>query len=53
VVQCVLLQPREPVPVGDGQTRRSWVVTAEVRWSRVIAGARAKTIPSLDMRRPA
>ena len=30
---------REPVPVGHGQTRRGWVVTAEVCWSRVVAGA--------------
>jgi len=30
---------REPVPVGHGQTRRGWVVTAELCWSRVIAGA--------------
>ena len=28
-----------PVPVGHGQTRRGWVVTAELCWSRVIAGA--------------
>ena len=39
LVQCDLWEPREPVPVGYGQTRRGWVVTAEVCWSRVIAGA--------------
>lgn len=39
LVQCDLWEPREPVPVGHGQTRRGWVVTAEVCWSRVIAGA--------------
>jgi hypothetical protein len=27
------------VPVGHGQVRRGWVVTAELCWSRVIAGA--------------
>jgi transposase len=39
LVQCDLWEPREPVPVGYGQTRRGWVVTAELCWSRVIAGA--------------
>jgi transposase len=39
LVQCDLWEPREPVPVGYGQARRGWVVTAEVCWSRVIAGA--------------
>ena len=39
LVQCDLWEPREPVPVGHGQLRRGWVVTAEVCWSRVIAGA--------------
>jgi transposase len=39
LVQCDLFEPREPVPVGHGQTRRGWVVTAELCWSRVIAGA--------------
>lgn len=39
LVQCDLWEPREPVPVGRGQTRRGWVVTAELCWSRVIAGA--------------
>jgi transposase len=39
LVQCDLFEPREPVPVGHGQTRRGWVVTAEACWSRVIAGA--------------
>ena len=38
LVQCDLWEPREPVPVGHGQTRRGWVVTAELCWSRVIAG---------------
>jgi transposase len=38
LVQCDLWEPREPIPVGYGQTRRGWVVTAELCWSRVIAG---------------
>jgi Mu transposase-like protein len=39
LVQCDLWEPRQPVPVGHGQARRGWVVTAELCWSRVIAGA--------------
>jgi transposase len=39
LVQCDLWEPGEPVAVGHGQTRRGWVVTAELCWSRVIAGA--------------
>jgi transposase len=39
LVQCDLWEPREPVPVGHGQIRRGWVVTAELCWSRVVAGA--------------
>ena len=39
LVQCDLWEPREPVSVGHGQTRRGWVVTAELCWSRVVAGA--------------
>jgi transposase len=39
LVQCDLWEPRAPVPVGHGQTRRGYVVTAELCWSRVIAGA--------------
>jgi transposase len=38
LVQCDLWEPREPVAVGHGQTRRGWVVTSEVCWSRAIAG---------------
>ena len=37
--QFDLWEPREPVPVGHGQVRRGWVVTAELCWSRVLAGA--------------
>ena len=39
LVQCDLWEPRTLVPVGHGQTRRAWVVTAELCWSRVLAGA--------------
>ncbi|MDQ6820884.1 MAG: IS21 family transposase [Actinomycetota bacterium] len=39
LVQCDLWEPRALVPVGHGQTRRGWVVTAELCWSRVVAGA--------------
>jgi transposase len=39
LVQCDLWEPRELVPVGHGQTRRGWVVTAELCWSRGVAGA--------------
>jgi transposase len=39
LVQCDLWEPRELIPVGHGQLRRGWVVTAEVCWSRVMAGA--------------
>ena len=38
LVQCDLWEPARHVPVGHGQTRRGWVVTSEVCWSRVIAG---------------
>src|SRR5207248_3534946 len=39
LVQCDLWEPREAVPVGHGQWRRGYVVTAELCWSRVVAGA--------------
>jgi transposase len=38
LVQCDLWEPREHVPVGHGQSRRGWVVTCEVCWSRAVAG---------------
>ena len=38
LVQCDLWEPRGPIPVGHGQLRRGWVVTAELCWSRVLAG---------------
>jgi transposase len=39
LVQCDLWEPRDRVPVGHGQLRRGWVVTAALCWSRLIAGA--------------
>jgi hypothetical protein len=39
LVQCDLWEPRGLVPVGHGQTRRGWAVTAELCWSRIVAGA--------------
>jgi hypothetical protein len=39
LAQCDLWEPREPVAVGHGQTRRGWVVTVELCWSRMVAGA--------------
>ena len=38
LAQCDLWEPRELVPVGHGQTRRGYVVTVELCWSRVVAG---------------
>ncbi len=37
--QFDLFEPREPIPVGHGQRRRGWVVTAELGYSRALAGA--------------
>jgi transposase len=39
LLQFDLWEPRTEVAVGHGQTRRGWVVTAELGWSRAIAGA--------------
>jgi hypothetical protein len=39
LLQFDLWEPRGEIPVGHGQTRRAWVVTAELGWSRAIAGA--------------
>jgi transposase len=39
LVQFDLFEPRDQVPVGHGQLRRGWVVTAELCWSRALAGA--------------
>lgn len=49
LVQCDLWEPSAPVPVGHGQTRRGYVVTAELCWSRVIAGTLifSKQVPDI------
>jgi hypothetical protein len=39
LVQCDLWEPKELIPVGHGQHRRGYVVTAELCWSRLVAGA--------------
>jgi hypothetical protein len=39
LLQFDLWEPRREIPVGHGQTRRGWVVTAELGYSRAIAGA--------------
>jgi transposase len=37
--QFDLCEPRSEIPVGWGQTRRGWIVTAELPYSRAFAGA--------------
>jgi transposase len=39
LVQFDLFEPRGPIPVGHGQLRRGFVVTAELCWSRALAAA--------------
>ncbi|MCA1699972.1 MAG: IS21 family transposase [Actinobacteria bacterium] len=39
LLQFDLWEPRREIPVGFGQTRRGWVVTAELGYSRALAGA--------------
>jgi hypothetical protein len=39
LVQCDLWEPKELIAVGHGEQRRGYVVTAELCWSRVVAGA--------------
>lgn len=39
LAQFDLWEPRGAIPVGHGQMRRGWVVTAELCWSRAITGA--------------
>jgi transposase len=39
LMQFDLFEPRAPIPVGHGQTRRGFVVTAELCWSRALAAA--------------
>ena len=49
LVQCDLWEPRESIPVGHGQMRRGWVVTAELCFSRVIAGSLIFSKEALDI----
>ena len=37
--QFDLCEPRREIPVGSGQTRRGWIVTCELPFSRAFAGA--------------
>jgi transposase len=39
LLQFDLWEPRAPIPVGHGQSRRGYVVTAELGYSRAIAAA--------------
>ncbi|MDQ2897465.1 MAG: IS21 family transposase [Actinomycetota bacterium] len=39
LAQFDLCEPRSPIPVGYGQTRRGYVVTCELPYSRAFAGA--------------
>jgi transposase len=39
LAQFDLCEPRSEIPVGWGQTRRGWIVTCELPYSRVFAGA--------------
>jgi transposase len=39
LLQFDLFEPRAGIPVGHGQTRRAWMVTAELGYSRAVAGA--------------
>jgi transposase len=39
LAQFDLIEPRREIPVGHGQTRRGYVVTCELGWSRAAAGA--------------
>jgi transposase len=49
VCQFDLWQPRREVPVGHGQTRRGWVVTACLGYSRAGAGALVFTKETPDL----
>jgi hypothetical protein len=49
LLQFDLFEPREPIPVGHGQLRRGWVVTAALGWSRALAGALVFSKQAPDM----
>jgi transposase len=38
LIQCDLWEPGKHIPVGYDQTRRGWVVTTQLCWSRAFAG---------------
>ena len=49
ILQFDLMEPRAKVPVGHGQSRRAWVLTAALGYSRASAGALifSRQIPDL------
>lgn len=49
ICQFDLWEPSHEIPVGQGQTRRGWVVTACMAWSRAGAGALvfSKSLPDV------
>ena len=49
LLQFDLFEPKAEIPVGHGQTRRGFIVTAELGWSRAAAGALvfSKALPDL------
>jgi hypothetical protein len=49
LLQFDLFEPREEIPVGHGQTRRGWVVTCELGYSRAAAATLvfSKELPDL------
>jgi Mu transposase-like protein len=49
LAQCDLWEPRREIPVGYGQTRRAYVVTVTLCWSRVSAGALIFSKEALDI----
>jgi hypothetical protein len=49
LLQFDLFEPRREIPVGHGQTRRGYVVTAELGYSRALAGALVFSKEALDL----
>jgi transposase len=49
ILQFDLMEPRSKIPVGHGQSRRAWVLTAALGYSRAAAGALifSRQIPDL------
>jgi len=49
ILQFDLVEPRSKIPVGHGQSRRAWVLTAALGYSRAAAGALifSRQIPDL------